>query len=75
MFFFVVSGEKRITKQMLLVLCGYFFRKKSSFLKIWEWCWSLPPLLGYPRHAAYWYNHKSYVIRLKTDNCYRQVCL
>jgi len=25
-------------------------------------------LLGYPRHAAYRYNHKSYEIRLKTDN-------
>jgi len=38
--------EKRIIKQMLLVLCGYFFWKKSSFLKIWEKRWSLPPLLG-----------------------------
>jgi len=32
--FFVVSGEKHITKQTFLVLCGYFFRKKSSLLKI-----------------------------------------
>jgi len=23
---------------------------------------------NYPRHIAYRYNHKSYVIRLKTDN-------
>jgi len=26
--FFVVSGEKRITKQMFFVLCGYFFPEK-----------------------------------------------
>jgi len=26
--FFVVSGEKRITKQISLVLCGYFFPEK-----------------------------------------------
>jgi len=26
--FFVVSGEKRITKQTFLVFCGYFFPKK-----------------------------------------------
>jgi len=28
LFCFVVSGEKRITKQMFLVLCGYFFQEK-----------------------------------------------
>jgi len=55
-------------KQMLLVLCGYFLWKKSSFLKIWERCWSLPLLLGCPWHVAFRYNHKSYMIRLKTDN-------
>jgi len=27
--FFVVSREKRITKQIFLVLCGYFFSGKS----------------------------------------------
>jgi len=66
--FFVVSVEKRITKQMLLVFCGYFFWKTSSFLKSWERRWSLPPVHGYPWHVAYRYNHKSYVIRLKTDD-------
>jgi len=34
LFFFVVSWEKRITKQMFFVLCGYFFSGKSHrFLK------------------------------------------
>jgi len=30
MIFFVASGEKRITKQMFLVLCGYFFPEKVT---------------------------------------------
>jgi len=68
LFFFVVSVEKRTTKQILLVFCGYFFSNTPSFLKSWERRWSLPPVLGYPRHIAYRYNHKSYAIRLKTDN-------
>jgi len=31
--FFVVSGEKRITKQMFLGLCGYFFLESHRFLR------------------------------------------
>jgi len=55
LFFFVASGEKRIIKQTLLVLCELFFWKNVSFLTIWGKRWSLPPVLGYPWNVAYRY--------------------
>ena len=68
MLVFFVSGEKRITKQIFLVLYGYLFPEKVSVFENLRKALGPSSLHGYPRHAAYRYNHKSYVIRLKTDN-------
>jgi len=55
--FFVVSREKRITKQMYLVLCGYFFWKKSLFLNIWGWRRSLRSPARLPTAHSIQSNH------------------
>jgi len=53
--FFVVSGEKRITKQMFLGLCGYFFLESHHFLRFVKGAGVSPRAC---LHTAYRYNPK-----------------
>jgi len=58
--FFIVSGEQRITKQMF----GLHLSSCSRCRVISK---NARATRGHPQDIAY--NQKSYVIRLKTDNC------